>query len=226
MYKIPNTDLIAMDESEYLEHFGVPGMKWGHRKASKVGSKEQHGVTKTQVKSAKSNMKTASWKYSLASNKDPSSNESQKTFKDYQKASGEYYNTKRKFKGKKTRSTSTAQRIQSFKNFGSSWLKTTSAATALGLSVAAVTTAVGTASNPRLRKEMKNAANYLVDKGVASTATAMGTAAGKTVKFAKSAANSGAIRKVADAARRRKKYGKYINTTGFSVASASRMIGR
>lgn len=32
MYHIPNTDLIAMDESEYLEHFGIKGMRWGHRK--------------------------------------------------------------------------------------------------------------------------------------------------------------------------------------------------
>lgn len=40
MYKIPNTDLIAMDESEYLEHFGVPGMKWGQRKAIKYAKQD------------------------------------------------------------------------------------------------------------------------------------------------------------------------------------------
>lgn len=42
MYHIPNTDLIAMDESEYLEHFGVTGMKWGVRKQKdKINSKDR-----------------------------------------------------------------------------------------------------------------------------------------------------------------------------------------
>jgi len=42
MYKIPNTDLIAMDESEYIEHFGVKGMKWGVRKKKdKINSKDR-----------------------------------------------------------------------------------------------------------------------------------------------------------------------------------------
>lgn len=42
MYKIPDTDLIAMDESEYIEHFGVTGMKWGVRKQKdKINSKDR-----------------------------------------------------------------------------------------------------------------------------------------------------------------------------------------
>lgn len=42
MYHIPNTDLIAMDESKYLEHFGVTGMKWGVRKQKdKINSKDR-----------------------------------------------------------------------------------------------------------------------------------------------------------------------------------------
>lgn len=32
MYELEGTDFVAMTESEYLEHFGVPGMKWGRRK--------------------------------------------------------------------------------------------------------------------------------------------------------------------------------------------------
>ena len=40
MYEIPNTDLIAMDESEYIEHFGVKGMKWGQRKAIKYAKQD------------------------------------------------------------------------------------------------------------------------------------------------------------------------------------------
>jgi hypothetical protein len=40
MHKIPNTDLVAMDESEYLEHFGVRGMKWGQRKAIKYAKQD------------------------------------------------------------------------------------------------------------------------------------------------------------------------------------------
>ena len=32
MYELEGTEFVAMTESEYLEHFGVPGMKWGRRK--------------------------------------------------------------------------------------------------------------------------------------------------------------------------------------------------
>ena len=53
MYKIPNTDLIAMDESEYLEHFGIKGMKWGNRK--------EYGRTDSQGRYK--NLKRAQKKY-------------------------------------------------------------------------------------------------------------------------------------------------------------------
>ena len=49
MYKIPNTDLIAMDESEYLEHFGVKGMKWGQRKAIKYAKQDAKEYQKAKL---------------------------------------------------------------------------------------------------------------------------------------------------------------------------------
>lgn len=58
MYKIPNTDLIAMDESEYLEHFGIPGMKWGHRK--EYGRTDSQGRYKNLKRAQKKYDKKAS----------------------------------------------------------------------------------------------------------------------------------------------------------------------
>ena len=203
MYKIPNTDLIAMDESEYLEHFGIKGMKWGHRKASPV----RNGVSKADLKSAKSTMKRDFWK------------QSQEPAKYYSSAS-KYYNLKRKYKGKKTKSYTTAASIQELKNFGASFLKV------YGAAYATETTLKILSASPRQKENLKLGANYLAAKSAALAGQGLGTVVGKTVKFAKSAPGSGAIHKVANAARRAKKYGKYINTTGFSVPSASRMIGR
>lgn len=218
MYKIPNTDLIAMDESEYLEHFGIPGMKWGHRKAS--GSKAQNGITKYQVKSAKSRMKEAHKNRSHAPRDTSSYKE---TLSDYKKASGDYYNTKRQFKGKSIRSNVSASRIQLFKNVGASFLKRASIATFLLTSTVALTL------TPQDRNVLKVGAQYLAAQGVKSAAVDLGRAAGKVArsgagKAATSAVKSVANNKVVNAARRAKKYGKYINTTGFSVPSASRLI--
>ena len=58
MYEIPNTDLIAMDESEYLEHFGVKGMRWGHRKA--YGHTDSQGRYKNLKRAQKKYDKKAS----------------------------------------------------------------------------------------------------------------------------------------------------------------------
>ena len=202
MYKIPNTDLIAMDESEYLEHYGVKGMRWGHRKA--LESTERNGVTKDQVKSAKSRMKDAS----------------KRTISDYKKASGDYYNIKRQFKGKSTRSDISASKIQMYKNSGASFLKKSAFATL------AYTALFAKYATPKQKQILKNTAHFVAAKGVAH----LGTTAGKiyrsnAARSATSAIKSGAINKVVKSVKRHKKYGKYINTTGFSIPSATRLIG-
>ena len=218
MYEIPNTDLIAMDESEYLEHFGIKGMRWGHRKAS--GSKAQKSATKNQVRSAKYKMLTARRRYHNVSRNNRSSTRSQKALSNYKETSGNYYNTKRQFKGKSTRSNVSASKIQMYKNSGASFLKksafTTLAATALFAEY----------SSPKQRQILKNTAQFVAAKGVAH----LGSTAGKiyrsdAARSATSAIKSGAINKVVKAVKRRKKYGKYINTTGFSIPSATRLIG-
>lgn len=203
MYKIPNTDLIAMDESEYLEHFGVTGMKWGHRKTPTV----RNGISKADLKSAKSTMKRDYWTQSM----DPGR---------YNDSSSKYYNLKRKYKGKKTKSYNAAASIQEMKNMGAVFLKV------YGASYLALKTIKILSSSPEQKQALKVGASFLAAKGSALAGQGLGTAAGKTVKFARSASGSGAIYKAASAVRRAKKYGKYVNTTGFSVPSASRMIGR
>ena len=198
MYDVKGTNFVAMDQDEYLEHFGTKGMKWGHRKAS--GSNARNGVTKDQVKSAKSRMKAAS----------------KTTTSKYEKAAGDYYNIKRQFKGKSTRSNISASRIQMYKNSGASFLKRAAIAGILYTGLAAAIT------TPKQKQELKAGAQYAAAQGVRSVAVLLGSVAGKV---SRSASESGTINKVANAVRRSKKYGKYINTTGFSVPSASRLIG-
>ena len=119
MYKIPNTDLIAMDESEYLEHFGVKGMKWGKRKALKPA------LEKMRAAESIGSLKVATGKQRGA----------------YKQASASYYNKKRKLKGKDTVNRKTAAYRQDIKNdvvkgatyLGNSYILNR-AATALSLS--------------------------------------------------------------------------------------------
>lgn len=94
MYKIPNTDLIAMDESEYLEHFGVSGMKWGHRKALQPSLRKMRGIGRV------GSTKNATVKQRAA----------------YKQASADYYNKKRKLKGKDAVDDKTAAYRQDIKN--------------------------------------------------------------------------------------------------------------
>ena len=58
MYELEGTDFVAMTESEYLEHFGVPGMKWGHRKA--YGRTDSQGRYKNLKRAQKKYDKKAS----------------------------------------------------------------------------------------------------------------------------------------------------------------------
>lgn len=48
MYELEGTDFVAMTESEYLEHFGVPGMKWGHRKATRYAKRDAKETQKAK----------------------------------------------------------------------------------------------------------------------------------------------------------------------------------
>ena len=48
MYELEGTDFVAMTESEYLEHFGVPGMKWGHRKDVRYAKKDAKETQKAK----------------------------------------------------------------------------------------------------------------------------------------------------------------------------------
>lgn len=52
MYEIEGTNFIAMDQDEFLEHYGVGGMRWGHRK-SKFGSQSKDGSFKNLKKAQK-----------------------------------------------------------------------------------------------------------------------------------------------------------------------------
>lgn len=94
MYKIPNTDLIAMDESEYLEHFGTKGMKWGHRKELAPSLRKMRGIGRAgSTKNATDKQRAA-----------------------YAKASADYYNKKRKLNGKDAVDGKTAAYRQDIKN--------------------------------------------------------------------------------------------------------------
>ena len=48
MYELEGTDFVAMTESEYLEHFGVPGMKWGHRKDIRYAKRDAKETQKAK----------------------------------------------------------------------------------------------------------------------------------------------------------------------------------
>ena len=50
MYDVEGTNFVAMDQDEYLEHFGVKGMRWGHRKAKDDTSNKKHGLSNRHKK--------------------------------------------------------------------------------------------------------------------------------------------------------------------------------
>jgi hypothetical protein len=94
MYEIPNTDLIAMDESEYLEHFGVRGMKWGKRKALQPAREKMRAAERIGSRKQATAKQRGAYEEALAS----------------------YYNKKRKLKGKDTVNAKTAAYRQDIKN--------------------------------------------------------------------------------------------------------------
>ena len=49
------SDFVEMTESDFLEHFGIPGMKWGHRKNSSRAN-EEHSFAKASSKKSISSM--------------------------------------------------------------------------------------------------------------------------------------------------------------------------
>ena len=94
MYELEGTDFVAMTESEYLEHFGVPGMKWGHRKEL-TASRES--MRRAEARGSKRNASSR-----------------QKAV--YKKTSAEFYNEKRALNGKSKVNSNTAAYRQDIKN--------------------------------------------------------------------------------------------------------------
>ena len=86
MYDVEGTNFVAMDQDEYLEHFGTKGMRWGHRKSG-VNS----GVSKASLQNSK---------YDMLDKRSKSKN-SDSELASYRESASSYYNLKRKRKGKK-----------------------------------------------------------------------------------------------------------------------------
>ena len=86
MYEIKGTNFIAMDQDEFLEHYGIAGMRWGHRKSG-VNS----GVSKASLENSKRNML----------DKRSNSKNSDSELSSYREAAASHYNLKRKRKGRK-----------------------------------------------------------------------------------------------------------------------------
>ena len=94
MYEIKGTNFVAMDQDEYLEHFGIPGMKWGHRK---------------ELAASRKSMRRAE-----ARGSGIRASDRQKRV--YKKASAKFYNEKRALNGKAKVDTNTAAYRQDIKN--------------------------------------------------------------------------------------------------------------
>ena len=176
MYELEGTEFVAMTESEYLEHFGVPGMKWGVRRAQK---KAAHAANKKAFKAAKKEWKDANVAYANSDKKHLKS-----TDKRARKADGDFYNAKRKLKGKKTYSNEEGYQRQHRKDI----------AKVFG-AVAATSVMMYAASHPDQTAKGEQFLAKNSARGVRSSA-----------KFA---ANTN----VAKVYARHKKYGNYINTT-------------
>ena len=85
MYDVKGTNFIAMDQDEYLEHFGTKGMHWGHRKSG-VNS----GVSKASLENSK---------YDMLDKRSKSKN-SDSELASYRESAASYHNLKRKRKGR------------------------------------------------------------------------------------------------------------------------------
>ena len=172
MYELEGTDFVAMTESEYLEHFGVPGMKWGHRKSRAKAA--EHKADKKAYRYAKKAKKISDALYS----KDKISE------KQARQVDANLYNARRKLHGKSQLSQEEAADKQNNRDIA---IQNAVKIGYIGASLASV----------YLRTHPD-----AIQKGAQFTS-----------RMGYNAANSVMNTGVAKAYARRKKYGKYINTT-------------
>lgn len=79
---------MVTQNSDELMHYGVPGMKWGYRRAEKIRAKGDGRMAKSEKKQAKANRQNAS--YITQIGKDFSRNNADKAFRLSRKATKNY----------------------------------------------------------------------------------------------------------------------------------------
>jgi hypothetical protein len=111
MYELEGTDFVAMTESEYLEHFGVPGMKWGVRKSK--AERAEHSANKKAYKKAKRAKKASDVLLTVGKT----------TFGKSRQANANLYNARRKLHGKAQVSQKEAARLENNRDLAKSALR-------------------------------------------------------------------------------------------------------